>query len=56
VSGRRRTWAIDLAIMAGAFVLATVIAELAGAANLGTSMSFGQIAFALATAFVVLWR
>jgi hypothetical protein len=56
VSGGRRTWAIDLAIMLGAFVLATVVAELAGAPNLGTSMSFGQIAFALAAAFVVLRR
>ena len=39
---------IDLAIMVGAFVAATLVAELAGAANLGTSMSFGQIAFTLA--------
>jgi hypothetical protein len=47
---------IDLAILVGAFVAATVVAELAGAANLGTAMSFGQIAFTLAAVFVVLWR
>ena len=47
---------IDLAIMVGAFVAATLVAELAGAANLGTSMSFGQIAFTLATVFVILRR
>lgn len=47
---------IDLAMMAGAFVAATVIAELAGAPNLGTALSFGQIAFALAAVFVVLRR
>ena len=52
----RRGALIDLALMVGAFVLATVVAELAGAANLGTSMSFGQIAFALAAVFVVVRR
>ena len=51
-----RELSIDLALMVGAFVAATVIAELAGAANLGTAMSFGQIAFALAAVFVVLRR
>jgi hypothetical protein len=53
---RRRSWAVDLAIMLGAFVLATVVAELAGAANLGTALSFGQIAFVLAAVFVLLRR
>jgi hypothetical protein len=47
---------IDLAIMIGAFVAATLVAELAGAANLGTAMSFGQIAFTLAAVYVVLRR
>lgn len=46
----------DLAIMLAAFVVATLIAELAGAANLGTAMSFGQIAFGLAAVFVLLRR
>lgn len=52
----KRAWLIDLAIMIGAFVVATVVAELAGAANLGTAMSFGQIAFALAAVYVLLRR
>ena len=52
----KRELSIDLAIMVVAFVATTVIAELAGAANLGTAMSFGQIAFALAAVFVVLRR
>jgi hypothetical protein len=37
-------------------VAATLVAELAGAPNLGTAMSFGQIAFALAAVYVVLRR
>jgi len=47
---------VDLAVMLGAFVAATLIAELAGAANLGTAMSFGQIAFGLAAVYVLLRR
>ena len=52
----RAGWVIDLALMVGAFVVATVVAELAGAANLGTALSFGEIAFALAAVFVLLRR
>jgi len=47
---------IDLAIMIGAFAVASGAAELAGAANLGTALSFGQIAFALAAFYVVMRR
>ena len=47
---------LDLALIVGAFVAATVVAELAGAANLGTAMSFGQIALVLAAVYVVLRR
>jgi hypothetical protein len=36
-----------LALLA-AFAGATAVAELAGAANLGTAMAFGQMAFAIA--------
>jgi hypothetical protein len=32
-------------VLAGAFAGATAVAELAGAANLGTALAFGQIAF-----------
>lgn len=48
-----RRWLADLALMLGAFVVVTAVAELAGAANLGTAASFGQIAFALAAVFVL---
>jgi hypothetical protein len=46
--------AIDLGVLAGAFALGTIIAELAGAANLGTAMTFGQIGFAIALVYVLL--
>jgi hypothetical protein len=52
----RRGWVLDLAIMVLAFAVATVVAELAGAENLGTAMSFGQIGFALAAVYVLLRR
>lgn len=47
---------IDAAIMLGAFAAASLVAELAGAANLGTALSFGQLAFALAAVYVLLRR
>ena len=52
----RRHAAGSLAIMVGAFAAATGIAELAGAANLGTAMAFGQMGFALALVYVLLKR
>ena len=52
----RRGRLVDLALMLGAFIAATLVAELAGAANLGTALTFGQIAFALAAVFVLLRR
>ena len=56
MSDPRRRLLIDLALMIGAFVAATLVAEAAGAPNLGTAMSFGQIGFALAAFYVVLKR
>jgi hypothetical protein len=53
---RRAVVLADLAIMLGALLVATVTAELAGAENLGTSLSFGQIAFALAAVYVFVRR
>jgi hypothetical protein len=47
---------IDLLILALAFAAGTGIAEIAGAANLGTAMSFGQIAFAAALVWVLVKR
>ncbi len=47
---------IDLLIVLGAFVLASALAGLLGAANLGTALSFGQIAFAASAVYVLLKR
>jgi hypothetical protein len=46
----------DLAIVIGAFALASAVAGLLGAANLGTALSFGQIGFAAALVYVLLRR
>ena len=45
---------VQVALLLGAFAASTGIAELAGAANLGTALSFGQIGFALALIAVLL--
>ncbi len=47
---------LDLLIMLGAFVLVSAVAGLAGAPNLGTALSFGQIGFGLAAVYVILRR
>ncbi len=47
---------LDLAIMLVAFVLASALAALLGAVNLGTALAFGQIAFALAVVAVIVRR
>jgi hypothetical protein len=46
----------DLLSMFGAFVLASAIAGALGAANLGTALAFGQMAFAAMTVYVMLKR
>jgi hypothetical protein len=46
----------SLAIMFGAFVLASALAGALGAVNLGTALAFGQIGFAIATVYVLLRR
>jgi hypothetical protein len=46
----------DLLTMVGAFVLASALAGALGASNLGTALSFGQIAFAIAVVYVLLKR
>lgn len=46
----------DVLIMLGAFALCSAVAGIAGAPNLGTALSFGQIGFALAAVYVVLRR
>ena len=45
----------SLVLLTGAFAAATGLAEAAGAANLGTAMAFGQLAFAVALVAVLLW-
>lgn len=47
---------VQLVVLAAIFVLAVVVAELAGAANLGVSLGVGQIAFAIALVYLLLRR
>jgi hypothetical protein len=44
----------ELGIIVGAGVLATVLAELLGATNLGTALTFGQIAVVFTVLFFLL--
>ena len=44
----------DLVLLAGALVLTTALAELLGAANMGTALTFGTLAFTGALLWVVL--
>jgi hypothetical protein len=46
----------QLALLGGVFAATTAIAELAGAANLGTAMGIGQIAFALTLIWLLVRR
>lgn len=47
---------LDLAILVGTFVVVTALASLLGAANLGTAMTFGAIAFAAVLVGLMLKR
>ena len=47
---------VQAAILVAAFALVTVVAELAGAANLGTAMGIGQIAFTVTLVLLLLRR
>jgi hypothetical protein len=44
----------DISLLVGAFVGVTAIAELFGAANMGTAMTFGELAFAATLLWVLL--
>lgn len=44
----------QLAVLAGAFGVGVLVAELAGAANLGVAFGAGQIAFAITLVFLLL--
>ena len=50
------TLPIQVALLAGVFAAVTLVAELAGAANLGTALGIGQIAFAAALVWLLLKR
>jgi hypothetical protein len=45
-----------LLILVAAFALASAVAGLLGAANLGTALSFGQMGFAAALVYILLRR
>jgi hypothetical protein len=47
---------IGLALMLAAFALGTLVAELFGAVNLGTALTFGQLAFAATVVWVIVRR
>jgi hypothetical protein len=55
-AGRKLRMVRDLLIVVAAFVLASLLAGALGAANLGTALSFGQIAFAASVVYVLLKR
>jgi hypothetical protein len=46
----------NLALIIGAFVLASALAGALGAANLGTALAFGQIGLAITTVYVIVKR
>lgn len=49
-------WPTQLAVIVGAFLVATALAMLLGAANLGTAMTIGVLAFAAAYVWVIATR
>ncbi len=51
-----RPVAINLTLVLAAFAVVTLIAQIAGAPNLGTAMTFGQLAFGAAMTFVLVKR
>jgi hypothetical protein len=50
------SWQSQVALMAGVFVVATLLAELFGAANLGIAVTVGQLAFAATYMFLIVRR
>jgi hypothetical protein len=47
---------LNLTLMLGAFALGTLVAELLGATNVGTALTFGQLAFAATVVWVIVRR
>jgi hypothetical protein len=56
VIGHNRRVRLDLLIMLGAFIAASLLAGALGAINLGTALAFGQIGFAIAAVIVIVRR
>jgi hypothetical protein len=46
--------ATQIAVVVGVFVLVSALAELFGAADLGTALGIGQVAFALTVAALII--
>lgn len=53
---RPASFALQALLLLAVFAGATAIAKLAGAANVGTAMGIGQIAFAIALVYLMLRR
>jgi hypothetical protein len=47
---------LQLAILVAVFAVVVIVAELAGAANLGVALGVGQIAFAVAVVYLLVRR
>jgi hypothetical protein len=47
--------AAKIGIALGVFALTVALAELFGAANLGTALGIGQVVFALTVAVLIIW-
>jgi hypothetical protein len=47
---------LDLALILGALVVVTLLAEVLGATNFGTALTFGTMAFAATLVFVLVRR
>ena len=56
VSGRAWGLAVQIAFLAAVFGVVVLVAELAGAANLGVALGIGQIAFGIAVVYLLLRR
>jgi hypothetical protein len=46
----------EIGVLASVFAAVTAIAELLGAANMGTAMAFGAIAFSIALVAIIVKR
>jgi uncharacterized membrane protein HdeD (DUF308 family) len=53
-----RDWGlgVQIALLAVVFGVVVLVAELAGAANLGVSLGIGQVAFAIAAVYLLVRR